>query len=120
MNMDETPFDDRDIYWKKDSYFKLVPFTQVLAGRGCPYPCTYCFNDGYKKIHIAAGMKGKDYTNVRSVPHVIEELKMLEDAQSLVLWGRRKEQADKLPMGGWARLDSIHAGKLRERQLVRD
>ena len=79
MNMDETPFDDRDIYWKKDSYFKLVPFTQVLAGRGCPYPCTYCFNDGYKKIHVAAGMKGKDYTNVRSVPHVIEELKMLED-----------------------------------------
>ena len=79
MNMDETPFDDRDIYWKKDPYFKIVPFTQVLAGRGCPYPCTYCFNDGYKKIHVAAGMKGKDYTNLRSVPHVIEELKMLED-----------------------------------------
>jgi len=79
MNMDETPFDDRDIYLEKDSYFKIVPFTQVLAGRGCPYPCTYCFNDGYKKIHVAAGMKGKDYTNLRSVPHVIEELKMLED-----------------------------------------
>ena len=79
MNMDETPFDDRDIYWKKDPYFKIVPFTQVLAGRGCPYPCTYCFNDGYKKIHIAAGMKGKDYTNLRSVSHMIEELKMLED-----------------------------------------
>ena len=79
MNMDEMPFDDRDIYWQKDSYFKLVPFTQVLAGRGCPYPCTYCFNDGYKKIHVAEGMKGKDYTNLRSVLHVIEELKMLEE-----------------------------------------
>jgi len=79
MNMDEMPFDDRDIYWQKDPYFKLVPFTQVLAGRGCPYPCTYCFNDGYKKIHVAAGMKGKDYTNLRSVSHVIEELKMLEE-----------------------------------------
>ena len=77
MNMDEMPFDDRDIYWQKDSYFKDVPFTQVLAGRGCPYPCTYCFNDGYKKIHVAAGMKGKDYTNLRSVDHVIDELKML-------------------------------------------
>ena len=32
MNMDETPFDDRDIYNNKDSYFKIVPFTQVLAG----------------------------------------------------------------------------------------
>ena len=79
MNMDEMPFDDRDIYWQKDPYFKLVPFTQVLAGRGCPYPCTYCFNDGYKKIHVAAGMKGKDYTNLRSVTHVIEELKILEE-----------------------------------------
>ncbi|MDP7196427.1 MAG: radical SAM protein [SAR202 cluster bacterium] len=79
MHMDEIPFDDRDIYWKKDSYFEIVPFTQVLAGRGCPYPCTYCFNDGYKKIHIAAGMKSKDYTNLRSVKHVIEELKMLEE-----------------------------------------
>ena len=79
MNMNEMPFDDRDIYWKKDPYFKIVPFTQVLAGRGCPYPCTYCFNDGYKKIHIAAGMKGKDYTNLRNVSHVIEELKMLEE-----------------------------------------
>ncbi len=79
MNMDEMPFDDRDIYWQKDPYFKIVPFTQVLAGRGCPYPCTYCFNDGYKKIHIAAGMKGKDYAKFRSVSHVIEELKMLEE-----------------------------------------
>ena len=79
MEMDDAPFDDRDIYFKKDSYFKIVPFTQVLAGRGCPYPCTYCFNDGYKKIHIANGMKGKDYTKSRSVEHVIEELKILEN-----------------------------------------
>ena len=35
MNMDETPFDDRDIYWKKDPYFKIVPFTQVLAVTCC-------------------------------------------------------------------------------------
>ena len=79
MDLDKAPFDDRDIYWEKDDYFKIVPFTQVLAGRGCPYPCTYCFNDGYKKIHMAAGMKGKEYTNFRSVDHVIEELKMLSE-----------------------------------------
>lgn len=28
-----------------------------------------------------------------------------------VPWGRRKEQLGKLPATGWARLDSIHAGK---------
>ena len=79
MDLDQAPFDDRNIYWDKDDYFKIIPFTQVLAGRGCPYPCTYCFNDGYKKIHMEAGMRGKEYTNFRSVDHVIDELKMLSE-----------------------------------------
>lgn len=26
-------------------------------------------------------------------------------------WGRREKQAGKLPLGGWARLDSIYAGR---------
>lgn len=30
---------------------------------------------------------------------------------SLLPWGRRKEQKGNLPLGGWARLDSINAGK---------
>ncbi len=29
----------------------------------------------------------------------------------LLPWGRRKEQAGQLPLGGWARLDSIYAGR---------
>ena len=29
----------------------------------------------------------------------------------LLPWGRRKEQQGRLPMGGWARLDSIYAGR---------
>lgn len=29
----------------------------------------------------------------------------------LLPWGRRKGQAGKLPLGGWARLDAIYAGR---------
>ena len=29
----------------------------------------------------------------------------------LLPWGRRKEQAGKLPLGGWARIESIQAGR---------
>jgi hypothetical protein len=29
---------------------------------------------------------------------------------ALLVWGRRHEQAGQLPLGGWARLDSIYAG----------
>jgi len=30
---------------------------------------------------------------------------------ALLPWGRRKEQVGHLPLGGWARLDSIYAGR---------
>ncbi len=29
----------------------------------------------------------------------------------LIPWGRRQDQKGKLPLGGWARLDSIYAGR---------
>ncbi len=29
----------------------------------------------------------------------------------LLPWGRRKEQAGRLPLGGWARLESVYAGR---------
>ena len=77
MNLDDFPFDDRDLYLNYDSYFKLIPFTQVLAGRGCPHPCSYCFNDGYRKIYKSEGSSG--YCKLRSVGNVIEELLILKN-----------------------------------------
>jgi radical SAM superfamily enzyme YgiQ (UPF0313 family) len=77
MDYDTVPFDDRDLYYDKDPYFGTIPFMQILAGRGCPYPCTYCFNHGYKKIHTDEGMKGREYTTFRSVDVVIKELVFL-------------------------------------------
>ncbi len=76
-NMNELSFDDRDLYLNYDSYFKIIPFTQVLAGRGCPYPCSYCFNDGYRKLYKAEGSSG--YCNLRSVDNVIDELLILKN-----------------------------------------
>ena len=76
MNLDDFPFDDRDLYRNYDSYFKIIPFTQVLAGRGCPYPCSYCFNDGYRKVYQSEGSLG--YCKLRSVGNVIEELLILK------------------------------------------
>lgn len=76
-NMDELPFDDRDLYLNYDNYFKIVPFTQVLAGRGCPYDCSYCFNFGYKETYKNDGSAG--YCRLRSVDNVMEELLILKD-----------------------------------------
>jgi hypothetical protein len=38
-------------------------------------------------------------------------VKMRDGSLVLLPWGRRKNQAGKLPMGGWARLDSIYGGR---------
>lgn len=55
--------------------------------------------------------KGQDirvyFPNPRATLPVLTKTHEIE----LLPWGRRKEQAGKLPMGGWARLDSIYAGR---------
>jgi hypothetical protein len=44
-------------------------------------------------------------------PRACLPVKKREGGVELLPWGRRKEQAGHLPMGGWARLDSIYAGR---------
>ena len=47
------------------------------------------------------------FPNPKATLPVITKNKKIE----LLPWGRRKEQSGTLPMGGWARLDSIYAGR---------
>ena len=77
FDLDAQPFDDRDLYLDYDPIFSIFPFTQVIAGRGCPYQCTYCFNDAYRKIYQAEG--STKYCNYRSPDNVIDELKILKN-----------------------------------------
>lgn len=44
-------------------------------------------------------------------PKAMLPVKTLPGNVLLLPWGRRQEQAGKLPLGGWARLDSIYAGR---------
>lgn len=47
------------------------------------------------------------FPNPKALLPVITKNKKIE----LLPWGRRKEQNGHLPLGGWARLDSIYAGR---------
>ena len=47
------------------------------------------------------------FPNPKATLPVITKNKGIE----LLPWGRRREQIGNLPMGGWARLDSIYAGR---------
>ena len=47
------------------------------------------------------------FPNPKAVLPVVTKDKKID----LLPWGRRREQAGHLPLGGWARLDSIYSGR---------
>ena len=71
-NLDEIPFVDKDLYYKKIPYYLKRGIYTIMTGRGCIFNCTYCNNNLLKKIYKDKG----NYTRRRSVDNVIEELKI--------------------------------------------
>ena len=72
QNLESLPFPDRDLF----DYQKLLDIdhrADFMAGRGCPYPCSYCIN--HKVIDTYRG-KGK-YVRLRKVKNVIEEIQQV-------------------------------------------
>lgn len=55
--------------------------------------------------------KGKDIRVYFPNPKATLPVRTKNHEAELLPWGRRKEQKGRLPMGGWARLDSIYAGR---------
>jgi radical SAM superfamily enzyme YgiQ (UPF0313 family) len=69
-NLDILPFPDRGMvynYYPKARNEKTKSF---MTQRGCPYPCTYCFNHKFNEMYKG---KGKIMRR-RSVDHVIKEV----------------------------------------------
>lgn len=73
--LDDLPFYDRELVYSKTQlrYFGMRTF---MASRGCPYPCTYCFNAKYNELY-----RGKGKTiNRYSVDRLLEELLNLKES----------------------------------------
>jgi radical SAM superfamily enzyme YgiQ (UPF0313 family) len=72
-NLDELPYGDRDLFDTQHSIDAYgLEQIRVLASRGCPYRCTYCYN--YK---LGEAQPGR-YVRFRSTDHLLGELKMLK------------------------------------------
>jgi len=72
-NLDELPYEDWDLFDTQHS-IDAYGLTQirVMASRGCPYRCTYCFNH-----RLREAQPGR-YVRFRSTEHLLGELKMLK------------------------------------------
>ncbi len=69
---DGWPFPDRAVYDRYDFVSKRRSVS-VMATRGCPFKCTFCFNVTLQEMYRG---KGK-YVRTKSVDYMIEELKDL-------------------------------------------
>ncbi|MDD4871831.1 MAG: radical SAM protein [Kiritimatiellae bacterium] len=71
VNLDDLPFADRSIDPSiKTSGHLYADYLPMLAGKGCPFNCSYCANEAVRKLYP----DGNKYVRVRSPERVIEEI----------------------------------------------
>ena len=68
-DIDSLPLPDRDIVFQF-SEIKNGPIKHFLASRGCPFSCSYCFNESYFKIYQGKGKR----VRIRNIDSLIEEI----------------------------------------------
>ncbi|MCS6818483.1 MAG: B12-binding domain-containing radical SAM protein, partial [Chitinophagales bacterium] len=70
QSLDSLPFFDKELW---EDHVRLGDLYLTMASRGCPYRCTFCFNNFFAKLPEE---KSGKYVRLRSVDHVIAELKI--------------------------------------------
>ncbi len=81
QDLDALPFPDKELYAEEVDVRR--PY-MTLTGRGCPYRCTFCFNNYWARLPARSGVKGGRYVRQRSVENVIGELR-----RAKARWGIR-------------------------------
>lgn len=74
-NLDELPFPDRELFHFEELLKKWDHIAEFIAGRGCPYNCTYCCNFALREVYKG---KGK-YVRMRSVENVLAEIRSVTE-----------------------------------------
>ncbi len=82
QSLDKLPPFTKEIY--EDVIF-IADHYITMASRGCPYRCTFCFNNFYAELPDERATRGK-YVRHRSVDHMIDELKWAKQRYKKIKW----------------------------------
>jgi anaerobic magnesium-protoporphyrin IX monomethyl ester cyclase len=78
-DLDALPPPDRALIYDADPVSRASRIKHFIAGRGCPYRCTYCFNHALLELYRGKG----PFVRLRSVPSVLEEVKQVRERYGL-------------------------------------
>jgi anaerobic magnesium-protoporphyrin IX monomethyl ester cyclase len=73
QELDLLPFADRNLFYDKGQSGDN-PIKHFFATRGCPFRCTYCFNDPFRNMY-----PGQKYTRRRGIDNIIEEISKVRE-----------------------------------------
>jgi len=77
-DLDSLPFPDRAIFCHEKMLKMWDGEACFMAGRGCPYECTYCCNHSLRKTYSGKG----PYVRIRSVNNLLEEIRCVSKEYS--------------------------------------
>lgn len=77
QDLDDLPFYDKTIW---EDHIRVGDLYLTMATRGCPYTCSFCFNNFFSKL--PEEKRGK-YVRQRSVDHVMAELKWAKERYNI-------------------------------------
>jgi radical SAM superfamily enzyme YgiQ (UPF0313 family) len=71
QDLDGLPFWDKELW---EDALDVGAYYLTMSSRGCPYRCTFCFNNFFARL---PGPGGGKYVRQRSVEHQMEELRTM-------------------------------------------
>lgn len=98
--LDHLPFLDWELYLRaiNDEKFNGLRKRTIMTRRGCPFPCTYCFNRVFNAIYLGRGKTIHNY----SVDRVIAECQYVGGNHS-----NGKQEGGLVPSEFWKIYDDI-------------
>lgn len=71
-DLDTLPFPDRDMVFLKAMKMAIFPLKTFMSSRGCPFPCSYCFEPVLKADYRGLGKYERRHSVSRMIAEILD------------------------------------------------